>query len=539
MKRLALIVAVISSLCGSLYADSGRILNFGNLNEPEYIDPGLITGNVESNIVRNIFMGLTGYEPKTLEPLPELAEGWTISDDGLVYTFAIRKDAKWSNGTPVTAGDFVYSWERVLNPKTGALYAVMLFDVKNAPEYNSGKITDPNKLGLKAIDDKTFEVTLSQPVPYFLYITSHETSHAVPKWVVEKFGEKWTMPENIVTNGPFTLKSWVPQKEIVVMKSPTYWDANNVKLAGVRFFPTDDRKTVLKKYDSGEIDIAWELPPVQIPSLKNRSDFSKSPYLASYYYRVNTTRPFFKDPRVRQALSLAINRDVLVNQFLHETQFPWSSIVPDGMPGYTSSPGAEFNPEKAKKLLAEAGYSDISKFPKFDIHYNSDEKHKLVAQVIQQMWKQYLGLEVGMINEEWKSYLKTQSSLQYDVSRAGWVGDYPDPVTFLDMYRSNSAMNKTGWKNKQYDSLLDQAAKESNQEKRFELLREAEELILEESPIINIFYEAKMQLIKPDIKGYYPNIQDVHPYKYVHFDSGNATASTGPSPWSIVRTKTN
>lgn len=520
-------VVMIGIIMMSLTA-SARILNYGNMAEPEYMDPGLITGNVESNISRNVFEGLVGYDPKTLSPVPALAESWTISPDGKIYRFKIRANAVWSDGTPVTAQDFVYSWERVLNPKTGARYAMMLFDMKGATDYNNGTLKDPAQLGFRAIDEKTLELTLEHPVGYFLYVLAHETASAVPKWVVEKHKERWTLPQNIVVSGPFTIKSWVPQKELLVVKNPMYWDAANVRLEGVRYFPIEDRHTTFKKYENGELDIIREVPQVQIASLQGRPDLIQCPDLANYYFRVNVTRPGLDNVKLRQALAYAINRDVLVNQFLKGTEVSSSSITVSGMDGYTPAPGLDFNPEKAKQLLVEAGYGDPTTFPKLSILYNTDEMHRLVAQVVQQMWKQYLGIDVALYNEEWKSYLKSQNEMKYDISRSSWGGDYPDPNTFLDMYVSGSAMNQTGWKNAEYDGLIEAAAKETNPPKRMAILRKAETLLLQEAPVIPLFQRTRKYMMRQNVGGYFSNVQDIHPMKYVYFtDEAKATTVWG------------
>lgn len=507
----------------AMLGEAAQFLRFQNIAEPEYIDPGLSSGNVETNIALALFEGLVQYNPKGGEPLPGVAERWTISGDQKVYTFYLRKTARWSDGKPVTAHDFGYAWERVLNPKTAAKYAFAHYYIKNAHAYNTGKISDPKQLGFKTLDDHTFQVTLENPTPFFLELLCYTSFKPVPKWAVEQFGPKWTLPKNIVSNGPFKMTSWTPYKELTVVKDLNYWDAAQVKLAGIIFYPVEDKDTALKMYDAGEIDVAWELPATLIPSLMNRKDFVKSPYIATYFYRVNVTKPPLNDKRIRQALSYAIDRKTLCDQFLQKTEMPHSGLVPLGLQGYAPVTGLEFNVAKAKQLLAEAGYSDPSQLPPITIHYNTDDRHKLVAQVVQQMWKKNLGIHVQLWNEEWKSYLKTQNMMNYQVSRSGWIGDYPDPTTFLDMFTTNSTINQTGWKNAGFDFLLQKAAQELNPQKRFETLRQAEAVILEESPVIPFYTYSKMYLIKPYVKGFYPNLQDIHPYKWVYLEGNSAT----------------
>lgn len=507
----------------AMLGEAAQFLRFQNIAEPEYIDPGLSSGNVETNIALALFEGLVQYNPKGGEPLPGVAERWTISGDQKVYTFFLRKTAHWSDGKPVTAHDFAYAWERVLNPKTAAKYAFAHYYIKNAHAYNTGKISDPKQLGFKALEDYTLQVTLENPTPFFLELLCYTSFKPVPKWAVEQFGPKWTLPKNIVSNGPFKMTSWTPYKELTVVKDLNYWDAAQVKLAGIIFYPVEDKDTALKMYDAGEIDVAWELPATLIPSLMNRKDFVKSPYIATYFYRVNVTKPPLNDKRIRQALAYAIDRKTLCDQFLQKTEMSHSGLVPLGLQGYAPVTGLEFNVAKAKQLLAEAGYSDPSQLPPIMIHYNTDDRHKLVAQVVQQMWKKNLGIHVQLWNEEWKSYLKTQNMMNYQVSRSGWIGDYPDPTTFLDMFTANSTINQTGWKNAGFDLLLQKAAQELNPQKRFETLRQAEAVILEEAPVIPFYTYSKMYLIKPYVKGFYPNLQDIHPYKWVYLEGSPAT----------------
>lgn len=503
---------------------ANRLLKFQNLNEPEYLDPGLASGNIETNILLSLFESLVTYNPKDGDPLPGVAERWTISADQTVYTFALRGNARWTDGKPVTAQDFVYAWERVLNPATGAKYAFALYYIKNAHPYNTGKLKDPSLLGFKALDDHTLQVKLENPAPFFLNLICYTAFYPVPRWAVEKYGPKWTRPENIVSNGAFLLKAWTPYKEIVVVKNPTYWDAEKVKLAGVVFNPVEDKETALKMYEAGEIDVAWELPAMKIPALMGRDDFVKAPYIATHFYRLNVTKPPLNDKRVRQALALAIDRKILSDRYLQKTMIPHAGLVPVGLKNYTPVVGLELDVPRAKRLLAEAGYKDPAAFPVLTIHYNTDDRHKLVAQVLQQMWKKNLGIDVKLLNEEWKTYLKTQSLLHYEISRSGWIGDYPDPMTFLDMFTSDSTINHTGWKNEKFDSLLQSASRETSTAKRLDILRQAEGVILEEAPVIPLFTYSKMYLKRPYVRGFYPNLQDIHPQKWISLDN-NSTAA--------------
>lgn len=522
-------VVLLSVFHQPLKAAEGRILNFSNSVEPESIEPGMATGIFESNIIRNLFDGLVGYDPKTTKPIPQAAERWSISADGLRYTFYIRKNATWSDGTPLTANDFDYSWKRLLNPKSASKYAFILYAIKNAKAYHQGEITNVNQVGVHATSAHVLTVTLENPSPFFLNLLGHHAYRAVPKWAIERHGGQWAQPKRIVTSGPFLLDSWVPHRELVIVKNPAYWDADQVKLAGVRFFPLEDKNTAVKKYRAGELDIVWDLPPLQIPALAKRADFYKTPFLGTYFYRLNVTRPPLNDKRVRQALAMAIDRQVIVNQFLQGQEIPNQSFVPIGLENYSYPKGLAFDPEGAKTLIREAGFINPAAFPRLTILYNTDEQHKLIAQVIQQQWRKNLGIEVALLNRDWKSYLDSRRQLHYDIARSAWIGDYPDPNTFLDTMLSDSSENQTGWHHETYDALIGQAAAELDPAKRLELLHEAEDLLLSEAPLIPIYTYTKKFLMNPEIDDFHPNILDIHPFRSVYFKS-----STGGLWESII-----
>lgn len=540
MKRISVIVMLL--LCGIAVSGVGckrgekaatapaqkaatsatRYLNYHNWNEPEYLDPGMVSGKYESNIVRNVFEGLVAHNAKDASPEPAGAERWTVSADGLVYTFFLRKAAQWTDGKPVTAHDYVYSWERVLNPKTGSRYAFALYHFKNGQAYNTGKITDPQQLGFRAIDDYTLEVTLDHPAPYIIGFLCYPSFFPAPKWAIEKHGPKWTLPENIVSNGPFMVTKWVPHQEILAVKNPTYWNVASMTLAGVRYLPVEDKETALKMYEAGELDILSELPVPKIPSLKAHPDYVAAVWNNIDYLKVNVTKPPFNDVRVRQALSMAIDRDTLVNKYMQGISRPSTSYVPTGMKDYEPATGWGFDPVRAKALFAEAGYADPSKFPTFELLYNTAEENLLLATVLQQMWKQHLGITVQLHNEEWKSYMKTQAQLDYQVSRAGWVGDYSDPHTFLEMYTSDSTIGHTGWKNAEYDGLVTKSMHEQDPVQRFAIMRLAEAVLLREAPIIPTYVKTLHMLVKPTVKGFYGNLIDVHPMQAVTLDTAVA-----------------
>lgn len=494
---------------------AGKALILHGRDEPETLDPGLCTGIVEANLVVNLFEGLMRYDAKDLEPKAGIAESWSLSSDGKTYTFKIRPNAVWSDGTPITAEDFVYSWERVLRPSTAAGYAFQLYYIKNGEAYNQGKITDPKQLGLQAVDARTLKVTLENPTPYFIKLAAFHTLMPVKKDTVTKHGNNsWAFPGKMVNNGPFLLKGWTPQKEIVLVKNPKYWDAANVSLDVVKFLPVPEYETAVKMYEMGQLDSVFELPPLKVEQLKNRPDFVSAPFLNSMYYWFNTKVKPLDDPRVRQALVLAIDRKVITDKVLRRGDIAINSFVPPGIAGYTSPiPNPTlFNPTKAKQLLKEAGYGEGGKpFPVLEILYNTTAEHKTVAEVIQNMWKTNLGIDVKLRNEEWKSYLKSMQSHNFQICRAGWVGDYVDPNTFLDLLYSKNSQNYGQYNSPKYDKFITMASAEQNKTLRARYLASAEEIALTEFPIIPLYTMVKNFLKKPYVQGYYPTMLDVHP----------------------------
>jgi oligopeptide transport system substrate-binding protein len=496
-----------------------QVFRINNMVEPESLDPGVVTGVPEHRILSNLFEGLTTTDPRDLSPKPGMAASWTVSQDGLTYTFKLR-EARWTDGKPVTAHDFVYAWERVLNPKMGAKYAQQLFYLKNGEDYNKGRMTDFGQVGAKALDERTLQVTLRCPTAYFLDLTSFYTLFPVPRWAIEAHGKDWVKPGKIVSNGAFRLVSWVPQKELVLEKNPQHWDATDVKLHKVVFIPTDDINTAYKQFQAGESDWIPTVPPAQLDTARNRAEFYVSAYLGTYYFRFNVTKPPLNDLRVRKALSMAVDRESLTKFVTKAGEIPTSTFVPAGMRGYVGVKGLPLDVAAAKKLLAEAGYPEGKGFPKVELLYNTNELHRVITQAVQQMWKEHLGIQVDLTNVEWKVYLARQSGLDYQLSRAGWIGDYVDPNTFLDMWITGGGNNQTGWTNKRYDDLIAQAAcKIVNASDRMKTLQEAERiLVAEEVPIMPLFTYVNKGMLSRRVKGWHPNILDQHPLKYISLE---------------------
>jgi len=514
----AIIIAALTTAgCGA--KEPRADYTFENGTDVQTLDPALMTGQPEGRIASSIFEGLTSRSATAAEILPGVARSWDISEDGFRYTFHLR-DCAWSDGTPITARDFLYSWKRTLDPATGGTYyAYMLFYVRGAEEFNSGRIADFSKVGVKAVDDKTLEVELKQPTPFFLYITSFQTLMPVKRDCIEEHGDLWTRPGNIVSNGPFLLREWSPSVRIRLVKNPFYWDRDNVKLNVVDVLPTENENTAFDIYIAGQADwvdaagIPWHL----IDILKTRPDFHTYTALLTYFYRFNVTRHPFTDMRVRKALNLAVDKKRIVDKIFHAIHHPATVLVPPVMPHYTSPPGLPYNPKEAARLLAEAGYPGGRGFPRVSILFNTMEAHKQIATEIQAMWKENLGIHVDLDNQEWGTYLNTESRLDYFISRGGWIADYPDPNTFLDMFVTNGGNNKTGWSSPRYDSLIAEAGSERDQGKRMEIFREAEKiLVVDEMPIMPIYFNVMINLYDGDrIGGIYPNPLDDHPLKYI------------------------
>jgi oligopeptide transport system substrate-binding protein len=516
--REILVAALLLAMVPSPASAQAQLFRINNTAEPESLDPGIVTGVPEHRILSNLFEGLTTTDPKDLSPRPGMAESWAVSRDGLVYTFMLR-EARWTDGRPVTAQDFLYAWERILNPKTGAKYAQQLYYLKNGEEYNKGRLTDFGQVGVKALDAKRLRVTLRCPTAYFLDLTSFYTLYPVPRWAIEAHGMDWVKPGKIVSNGPFRLASWVPQRELVLEKNPQHWDAASVKLQKVVLLPTDDINTAYKQFLAGDSDWLPTVPAAQIESARSRPEYYASPYLGTYFFRFNVIKPPVSDLRVRKALSLAVDRESLTRFVTKSGEIPYTGFVPAGLRGYAGVTGAGFDPATAKKLLAEAGYPDGKGFPRVELIYNTSDLHRMITQAVQQMWKEQLGIQVELVNLEWKVYLARQGSLDYQIARAGWIGDYVDPNTFLDLWLPGGGNNQTGWSNKRYDELIGQAAcKLAKPDDRMRTLQEAERILLEDLPVLPLFTYVNKGMLSRRVKGWYPNILDQHPLKYINLE---------------------
>lgn len=529
---LITILSLINFGCGVQETNVERgnreqILYIGNGSEPEGLDPHIVTGVTEHNIISALFEGLVSEDPIDLHPVPGVAEYWEVFEKGKRYVFHIREDAFWSNGDAVTAHDFVYSYKRILSPALAAKYAYMLYVMKNARAFNVGEFTDFSNVGAKALDDKRLEIVLETQIPYFLELQNHYSWWPVHKSTIEKFGEmtergtSWTKPENIVSNGPFNLKNWRINQSISVKKNLNYWDAENVTLNGINFLPIDSRDSEERAFRVGYIHITQSIPLHRIDYYRNeRPDLSRfDTYLGTYCYLFNIKLPPLNDIRVRKALSLSLNREEITQYITRAGQQPAYHFTPPDTRGYNTKARIEYDIEKAKVLLAEAGYPGGQGFPVLELLYNTSESHHTLAEAIQQMWKKTLNIEIKLLNQEWKVFLNSMHSKNYQIGRFGWIGDYNDPNTFLDMWVTDGGNNRTGWSNSEYDKLISLASKTLVKEERFNHFQDAEAILLEELPVMPIYFYVRSLLIQPSVRGWYPNILDHHPYKSVSLEA--------------------
>ena len=500
---------------GDAWKDTEQHLRLSNDAEPETLDPHLMKGVTESRIALALFEGLVTNDPRDLSIRPGVAERWELSADGLVYTFHLRSDAKWSDGKSISSMDFVVSWKRVLSAETASEYVYQLFPVKNAEAYLRGKITDFSEVGVRAVDPLTLEVRLHQPCPYFLDLCAFATLAPVRVDVISDFGDNWTQAEHMISNGPFILSSWEPRQSIILKKNPFYWDRDFVKLEKISIFPYDDVDTSYQLFLKDELDWIRAVPQTRIDEVRRHPDYYVEPYMGSYFYRFNCTKAPFDNKLVRKAFSLAINREHITKHVTKAGQVPATWFSP-AVAGYQHVDGLAYNPEAARKALAEAGYPDGKGFPEVELMFNTSEAHKQIAETVCQQWKEVLGVTIKLGNKEWKMYLQDMTNIQYDMMRSSWIGDYNDPNTFFDMFITGGGNNRTGWSNPQYDKLLAQSQAEQDQDKRFAIFQDMERILIEdEFPILPVYIYVYQGMLNERLAGVEHNIRDLHPYQYM------------------------
>jgi oligopeptide transport system substrate-binding protein len=569
---------------------------FVNETEIESLDPHIVTGHPEHRILESVFEGLTRRNPKTCLPMPGAAESWDISDDKRVYTFHLRKEARWSNGDPVVAGDFVFAYRRFLDPLTAAEYAYQAWYIKNAKRYSFGSsgiepgdpvevelnepppgalphargevlygklvqidgegrnrvfvvamdgedrsfrvgdlaaaggvepckqiVLDFREVGVRAVDDYTLEITLDHPTPYWLGLVAYHAVLPVNPTCVETYGTpQWTFPENMVSNGAYRVAFRRIRDRVRLVKNEHYWDRDNVRIGVIDALAITSQVTMFNLFETGKADWITDPPAIVLRELlkpgKNRNDLNPTPYLCTYYYMLNTTRKPLTDKRVRRALTLAIDREEITRTAVAAGEWPAYSLVPPGMPSYEAATFGEESVNEAQRLLADAGYPDGRGFPKLEILYNTHEAHKTIAELVRKQWERNLGITVSTRNEEWASYMASIHLLDYTVARRAWVGDYLDPNTFLGMMVTGGENNSTGFSNAEYDRLIAAAEEEVDEALRMKLLHQAEQILMDELPIIPIYYYVSKSMVKPYIRGFYGNLLDDHPLYQLWID---------------------
>lgn len=484
----------------------------GNGAEPGDLDPQLASILSDQIIVNTLFEGLTLLDEATTQPRPACAESWTSSSDGLTWTFHLRPGLKWSNGEPLTAGDFVQSWRRALNPRFAADNAWYLFALRHAEAYNAGKLADPAQVGAAAPDDRTLVLTLEHPVPYLPALVSLPAWFPVNPRVLARFGAMdrrgtlWTRPGNLVSNGAFRLAAWEPNARIVLDRNPHYRDAATNRLEHVVFLPIEKPDDEERDFRAGQLHVTFTLPVTKIAPWRERhpGQLRIDPVLQTNFLRFNTTRAPFNDPRVRRAFSLALNRDLFADTVLQGSRLGAHTITPPHTGDYVPPDGVKTDFEAARQLLIDAGFGGGEGLPAVDLMVRNDEIMPRLAEAIQAMWRRELGVEVTISQVEQKTWIQNQQTLNYGVAMSAWTADFPDPVTFLGLFTGDSSYNWTGWNDADYNRLLAQAATTADPARRLGELRQAESRLLDQAPVAPLFFGAQTYLIDPAVKGWTP-----------------------------------
>lgn len=500
-----------------------QVLHWGNGAEPQSLDPHKSEGVPSSRIQRNLFEGLVS-EAANGDLVPGVAESWQVGAGGEIYTFELREDARWSNGDPVTAHDFVYGLRRSIDPATLSRYQFILYPIENAAAIAAGDAA-VDDLGVEALDDHTLEIRLGAATPYFLGLLTHSATYPVHRDTVERFGERFTRPGNLVGNGAYMLDDWVVQSHVKLVRNPEYWNDAETTIDTVYMYNTEDKSAELRRYRAGELDITYSsLPRSQMDWMRRNlgDELHVAPYLGTYFYSFNMTRPPFSEHPVelRRALALAIDREIITDEIMGSGEIPAFGFVPpiDGYSGQ-QMPEAEWTQEEreaeARRLYAEAGFGADDPL-EVEIMYNTEEDHRRIAIAIAAMWNQVLGVEASILNQEWKVFLDTRDKMEdTQVVRQGWIGDYNDPYTFLELYQSSSELNDTGYASPEYDGLLRLAATETDPDARAEHMQQAEARMLEDMPIMPIYFYVTTTLVKPWVAGFEPNTMDHHRAQYL------------------------
>jgi oligopeptide transport system substrate-binding protein len=510
-------IAALAILAGCAPALAEVVYHRGNGGEPQTLDQHQTSIDVESNVLKDLYEGLVAYSMQG-EVIPGAAESWTLSNDGTVYTFKLRAGGKWSNGDPVKASDFVFSLRRIMDPKTAAKYATLLYPIKNSEKANKGQ-APVDQIGVKAVDDATLEIVLERPTPYFLELLTHQTGLPLHQASVEKLGKDFVRPGNLVSNGAYQLAEHVPNGHIKLVKNPSYHGAKDVQIDTVMYYATEDQAAAVRRFMAGELDTQYQFPTEQMAFLKEKlgKQVRVAPYLSTYYYSVNTKKPPFDDVRVRKALALAIDREFIAEKIYAGAQLPAYSMVPPGIANYTPAK-MDFEPmsqldreDEAKKLLAAAGFGPGGKPLKIEIRYNTNENHRKVATAVADMWKA-LGADVTLLNSDVKThYAHLQNKGDFDVARAGWIADYADPQNFLYLgVTGNAVGNYANYSNPEFDALVRKSDETTDPKARAKLLQDAEAILMRDLPMIPLMYTASLHLVSDKVKGWEDNVKNEH-----------------------------
>ena len=534
-KVLAILLAltfvfsfVLAGCGGDQTADkeAEKVITYNLGASPETMDPAMSTGLPEATIQNALFEGLFRYgADKELQPA--VAEKVDVSEDGLKYVFTIKKDVKWSNGDPVTAHDFEYSWKRLLDKETGAEYAYQAFYIKNGEEFNAGKVS-ADEVGVKATDDYTLEVELVAPTPYFLDLTAFANLFPLHEETVEG-NENWAAsPDTIVGNGPYKMAAFQAQEKVEMVKNENYWDTDNVNLDKLTMTFVEDENTELSMFESNQIDIAENVPVKDTQKLLADGKAISFPEAGCYYYIFNCKKAPFDDARVRKAFTYAIDRQAIIDNITQAGQKPALAYTPFGFPDETvdkdfRSVGGDYfkdnDVEKAKELLAEAGYPDGKGLPDIEIFYNTQEAHQKIAEAVGQMWKDNLGANVKLRNSEWAVYLSDRDEGNFQVARAGWMADYNDAMTYMDMHVTDGGNNDSFWSNAEYDELINEAKASNDEKLRVENMHKAEKILMDEMPVAPIYFYVNVNMYQPWVKGVFtPPFGSYQEFKWADVD---------------------
>lgn len=526
MKLGHLTLLLTLGLCLPGWVSAEQVLRRGNGPDVESLDPHRVEGVAAADVMRDLYEGLvsTGLDA---EPIPGVAERWEISDDAMHYRFHLRRDARWSNGDPVTAEDFVVGLRRSVDPATGSNYSKILSPIRNADAIIDGD-EPPESLGVTAVDDHTLDIELTGPTPYLLGQLSHTSAYPVHRPSLEQWGADFAREGRLVSNGAYQLQRWVLQSHIELVRNPHYWDNDNTQIDRVVFVTIEDINAEYQRYRAGDIDWTTGVPIALLPQIKQRlpDDLRMHPYMGVYYYGANLTRPPFKDnPKLRLALNLAIDRELIAERILGDIEQAADGWMPPGVQNHRYAKfewakwPRERRLEKARELYAEAGYSAATP-ARVEILYNTSDDHKKLATVVSAMWKQWLGVETVLRNQEWKVYLQSRrQQTDTEVFRAGWIGDYNDPNTFMEILQSRHGMNDVGYDNAVYDRLLAEASKEPDLNERAWLMQAAEAQLLEDLPIIPLYFYNSKRLVRPTLKGWRGNVMDQHRTQTMYFET--------------------